>query len=81
MHETYEDGPYYEQNQFAMDTRSQMLFTYVVARDDRLARKGLRELHASRCLDDDGLVSTHFPSAGRAIRIPTFSLFWVFDGA
>lgn len=75
MHETYEDCPFYEQNQFAMDTRSMALLTYALARDDRLARKAMREFYASR--RDDGLVATHFPCPGRASCIPTFSLFWV----
>jgi alpha-L-rhamnosidase len=74
MHETYEDCPFYEQNQFAMDTRSQILFTYLLSRDDRLARKAMQEFYASR--REDGLVETHFPSPGRSMNIPTFSLFW-----
>lgn len=75
MHETYEDCPFYEQNQFAMDTRSMILFTYLISRDDRLARKAIHEFYASR--REDGLVETHFPCPGRATNIPTFSLFWV----
>ncbi|KAF7536390.1 hypothetical protein G7054_g4517 [Neopestalotiopsis clavispora] len=75
MHETYEDCPFYEQNQFAMDTRSQILFTYLLSRDDRLARKAMKEFHASR--REDGLIETHFPCPGRGMNIPTFSLFWV----
>ncbi|CAK7200681.1 hypothetical protein SEUCBS139899_003379 [Sporothrix eucalyptigena] len=76
MHETYEDCPYYEQNQFIMDARSQILFTYLVARgDDRLARKTMQEFYASR--RDDGLLDTYFPNRGGAINIPTFSLYWV----
>lgn len=75
MHETYEDCPFYEQNQFAMDTRSMILFTYLLSRDDRLARKAMQEFYASR--REDGLVETHFPCPGRATNIPTFSLFWV----
>lgn len=76
MHETYEDCPYYEQNQFIMDARSQILFTYLVARgDDRLARKTMNEFYASR--RDDGLLDTYFPNRGGSISIPTFSLYWV----
>lgn len=74
MHETYEDCPFYEQNQFAMDTRSMILFTYILSRDDRLARKAIQEFYASRRAD--GLIETHFPCPGRANNIPTFSLFW-----
>lgn len=75
MHETYEDCPFYEQNQFAMDTRLLILLTYLLSRDDRLARKALHEFHASR--REDGLIETHFPCPSRATTIPTFSLFWV----
>jgi alpha-L-rhamnosidase len=75
MHETYEDCPYYEQNQFAMDSRIQILFTYQLSRDDRLARKCMQEFYASR--RDDGLLQAQFPSPGRCVSIPQFSLFWV----
>lgn len=75
MHETYEDCPFYEQNQFAMDSRSQILFSYLLSRDDRLARKTIHEFYASR--RDDGLVETHFPNPGRSINIPQFSLYWI----
>jgi len=75
MHETYEDCPFYEQNQFAMDCRLQLLFTYQLSRDDRLARKTIHEFHASR--REDGLLETNFPVSFRAINIPQFSLFWI----
>ncbi|CEN61747.1 hypothetical protein ASPCAL08396 [Aspergillus calidoustus] len=78
MQETYTDCPFYEQNQFALDTRLQALFSYNLSRDDRLARKAIQEFAASRrgC---DGLVETHFPGpfAGAGVVIPAFSLFWV----
>jgi hypothetical protein len=78
MQETYTDCPFYEQNQFALDTRLQALFSYNLSRDDRLARKAIQEFHASRrgC---DGLIETHFPGpfAGTGTNIPVFSMFWV----
>ncbi len=74
MHETYEDCPYYEQLQYVMDSRSQMLFTYAVAADDRLARK---------CMDDfkrsaryDGLLNASYPSYGPNV-IPGFSIYYI----
>jgi hypothetical protein len=48
MHETYEDCPYYEQMQYTMDTRLQMLFTYRVSGDTRLALRALSDYHASQ---------------------------------
>jgi alpha-L-rhamnosidase len=74
-HETYEDCPFYEQNQFASDSRLQMLFTYQISSDDRLARKTLEEFHASRC--PDGLIKAQFPAGFRSKQIPQFSLYWV----
>ncbi|KAJ5359092.1 uncharacterized protein N7496_011505 [Penicillium cataractarum] len=75
MHETYEDCPYYEQNQFAMDARLQILFTYQLSHDDRLARKCMREFYSSR--RPDGLIETHYPAPFPVVNIPFFSLYWV----
>jgi alpha-L-rhamnosidase len=74
MHETYEDCPFYEQNQFVFDGRLQMLFTYQISSDDRLARKTMEEFHASRC--SNGLVIAHFPVGFKSSQIPMFSLFF-----
>lgn len=74
MHETYEDCPYYEQLQYVMDSRSQMLFTYAVSADDHLARK---------CMDDfkrsaryDGLLNASYPCYGVNV-IPGFSVYYI----
>ncbi|KAF3397994.1 hypothetical protein F1880_006433 [Penicillium rolfsii] len=74
-HETYEDCPFYEQNQFVADSRLQMLFTYQLSSDDRLARKTLQEFHASQ--GPDGLIKAQFPAGFRSTQIPQFSLYFV----
>lgn len=74
MHETYEDCPFYEQLQYAMDSRAQILYTYASAADDRLARK---------CMDDfkraqryDGMISSAYPNTKPNV-IPGFSIFYI----
>lgn len=75
MHETYEDCPYYEQLQYAMDTRAQMLFTYTLAADDRMARRTLDDFH--RSLRPEGLTNCCYPTKRKNI-IPGFSCFYVY---
>ena len=74
MHETYEDCPFYEQLQYAMDSRSQILYTYMVSGDDRLARK---------CMDDfrrsaryDGMLNCSYPCYGPNV-IPGFAVYYI----
>lgn len=74
MHETYEDCPFYEQLQYAMDTRSQILYTYAVSSDDRLARKCIDDFHRSQY--PEGLVSSCYPAFGHN-TIPGFSLYYL----
>lgn len=74
MHESYEDCPYYEQYQYAMDTYLQTLFTYQVSGDDRLARKAIHDFHCS--LLPQGLLQSRFPSIEYQI-IPGFNIFWI----
>jgi len=73
-HETYIDCPYYEQMNYAADTRIQILVTYVVSGDARLARRCI-ELFASSILPS-GMTSARYPADLPQI-IPQFSLFWV----
>lgn len=74
MHETYEDCPYYEQLQYAMDSRLMMLFTYYVSADDRLPRRTIDDFYRSRL--PGGLLQSRFPSVEPQI-IPSFALYWV----
>lgn len=75
MMETYMDCPYYEQLQFSMDTRLQMLFNYTVSTDVRLARKALEDFHYSML--PEGLIQGKYPSAYTQV-ISTFSMHYIY---
>lgn len=75
MHETYEDCPFYEQLQYAMDARSEILYTYAVSADDRLARKCMDDFKRSQ--RHDGLLNACYPSC-RPNVIPGFSIYYIF---
>lgn len=74
MHETYEDCPFYEQLQYAMDSRSQILYTYSVSADDRLARKCMDDFKRSQRYD--GLLNCSYPCYGANV-IPGFSIYYI----
>ncbi len=75
MHETYEDCPFYEQLQYAMDARSEILYTYAVSADDRLARKCMDDFRRSQ--RHDGLLNASYPCC-RPNVIPGFSIYYIF---
>ncbi|AZN43562.1 hypothetical protein EJC50_06515 [Paenibacillus albus] len=74
MHETYEDCPYYEQLQYTKDTRLQMMFTYIISGDDRMARRTLYDYHSSAL--PSGMLQSRYPSQYPQV-IPSFSLYWI----
>lgn len=74
MHDTFNDCPYYEQLQYAMDTYLQSVYAYQVSPDDRLQRKAIRDFAMSQ--GAEGLTQCRTPSAQKQY-IPSFSLYYV----
>lgn len=74
MHETYVDCPYYEQLQYTMDSRAEILFTYEVAEDDRLARQCMDSFRKTQ--RSDGMIQASAPAQGVNV-IPGFSIFYI----
>lgn len=74
MHETYMDCPFYEQLQYAMDGRSEILYTYAVSADDRLARQAMEAFRLSQ--RPDGLTNSDAPTAKGNV-IPGFSIYYL----
>lgn len=73
-HDTYEDCPYYEQLQYACDTRLEILFTYASTDDTMLPARAI-DLFASS-LQNNGFTQSRFPSRLEQI-IPSFALHFV----
>jgi len=73
-HETYYDTPYYEQLQYAGDTRIQALISLYMAGDDRLVRQAITHFDLSRI--PEGITASRYPS-NLPQYIPPFSLIWI----
>ena len=73
-HESYMDCPYYEQLQYAGDTRIQALVSLYMTGDARLVRNALAHLDDSRT--SEGLTQSRAPTRLQQY-IPPFSLWWV----
>ena len=73
-HETFMDSSYWEQLQYTGDTRLEMLITYAVAGDPRLARQAIDAFAESD--EDNGLMQGAYPSRGNNV-IATFAFAWI----
>ena len=73
-HESYMDCPYYEQLQYAGDTRIQALVSLFTSGDDRLMRTAIYHLDDSRTGADP--TTSRYP-ARLPQYIPPFSLWWI----
>jgi alpha-L-rhamnosidase len=73
-HETYMDSSYWEQLQYIGDTRIQMLVSYDVAGDARLAVQALAAFDSSR--GEAALPQAAWPNVYRLV-IPPFALIWI----
>jgi hypothetical protein len=73
-HETYMDSSYWEQLQYQGDTRLQMLISYAVAGDPRLAEQAIESFAESDV--HGGLQQGAYPSRSDNV-IATFALAWV----
>jgi len=74
MQETYVDCPFYEQLQYAMDSRVEILFTYTTSADDRLARQTIDDF--ARSQRADGLLNACYPTCKPNV-IPQFSIYYI----
>ncbi|MGK7394250.1 MAG: alpha-L-rhamnosidase C-terminal domain-containing protein [Candidatus Cyclobacteriaceae bacterium M3_2C_046] len=72
--ETYMDCPYYEQLQYVGDTRLQALISLLVAGDDRLMRKAIKQFYWSMYYE--GITLSRHPTYIPQVT-PTYSLIWV----
>ncbi len=72
-HETYMDCPFYEQLMYDGDTRLELLTTYAMTRDDRLARRAIELFDFSR--RNWGFVNERYP-AYLPQNSATFSMIW-----
>ena len=74
MHETYIDCPFYEQLQYTCDSRNEILYTYMVSGDDRLARQCMESFRLSQ--RSDGMLNCSYPTYHSNV-IPSFSIYYI----
>lgn len=74
-HDTFYDCPYYEQQQYVMDSAIEASVLMRMSHDKRIIRKSIDEFAASQ--ESTGLILANYPSTNRQV-IPGFAFFWVF---
>ncbi|MBE6688480.1 MAG: hypothetical protein E7588_04265 [Ruminococcaceae bacterium] len=74
-HETFYDCPYYEQQQYDMDSAIESAVLQKMTDDDRIIRKAIEEFAVSQL--PNGLLRANYPSVLTQV-IPGFSFFWIF---
>ena len=75
MHEVFIDCPFFEQQQYCMDTALESLFAMTLSSDYRLTKKAISDIACSQ--NEEGFLAAHWPSQGPKQIIPTFSIFWI----
>lgn len=75
MHEIFIDCPFFEQQQYCMDTALESIFSMTLSPDYRLTKKAIKDIACSQ--GEDGFLAAHWPSQAPKQIIPTFSVFWI----
>lgn len=74
MTDTFNDCPYYEQLQYAMDTYLQIIYAAQITNDDRLWRRAMRDFAMS--VNSQDITQSRTPSTLQQF-IPSFSLYYI----
>ncbi len=75
MHEIFVDCPFYEQQQYVMDSAIESEVLMRMSNDVRMIKKCISEFAASQT--EEGFICANYPSDSIQI-IPGFSFFWIF---
>lgn len=75
-HELLVDCPYYEQQQYSMDSGLQMFYWMRLSGDYRLLKKAIYDIASSQT--EEGFIRANFPSRSVQI-IPNFSLYFIIN--
>lgn len=74
MHEILVDCPYFEQQQYGMDSYLESMYSLNISNDTRLIKKTIQDISHSQ--QPNGLLCANYPARFVQI-IPTFSIYWL----